>query len=63
MKEYAVNITLNGEVKIYDNDHYDWYDTFGERIPERRVVLAVMGRRGDHEKDRRTHLPILRNCI
>lgn len=40
MKEYAVNITLNGEVKIYDNDHYDWYDTFEEAYAAAQEAMA-----------------------
>ena len=38
--EYAVNITTNGETKVYDNDHYDWYDTFEEAYNAAQDVIA-----------------------
>lgn len=38
--EYAVNITLNGETTIYDNDHYDWYDTLEEAYNAAQDAIA-----------------------
>lgn len=38
--EYAVIITMNGETTIYDNDHYDWYDTSEEAYNAAQDAIA-----------------------